>query len=65
MLQLAQDGMIMVVVTHEMAFAADVADHVVYMDHGRIVEDGPPDAIMRRPQHPRTQAFLKRMLRAG
>ena len=65
MLHLAQGGMTMVVVTHEMAFAADVADCVVYMDQGRIVEDGPPGAIMRNPQHPRTQAFLKRMLRTG
>ena len=65
MLQLARDGMTMLVVTHEMAFAADVADRVVYMDQGRIVESGPPGEIMRAPQHPRTQTFLKRMLRAG
>nr|WP_282588572.1 amino acid ABC transporter ATP-binding protein [Lichenifustis flavocetrariae] len=65
MLQLAQDGMTMVVVTHEMAFAAEVADRVVYMDQGRIIEDGPPGSILRNPRHPRTQAFLKRMLRTG
>ena len=65
LLRLAQDGMTMVVVTHEMAFAAEVANRVVYMDQGRIIEDGPPDAIMRNPQHPRTQAFLKRILRTG
>ena len=65
MLQLAQDGMTMLVVTHEMAFAADVADRVVYMDQGAIVESGPPSEIMRNPRQPRTQAFLKRMLRSA
>ena len=63
MLQLARDGMTMIVVTHEMAFAEDVADEVVFMDDGTIVEQGPPSQVMRAPQRPRTQAFLQRMLR--
>jgi polar amino acid transport system ATP-binding protein len=65
MLQLARDGMTMVVVTHEMTFAEDVADEVVFMDGGMIVEQGAPTAVMRAPQHPRTQSFLQRMLRRG
>jgi polar amino acid transport system ATP-binding protein len=63
MQQLAQDGMTMLVVTHEMGFAEDVADEVVFMDGGQIVEQGPPREILRNPQHPRTRAFLQRLLR--
>ncbi|RJL25166.1 amino acid ABC transporter ATP-binding protein [Bailinhaonella thermotolerans] len=62
MRKLAQDGMTMLVVTHEMAFARDVADHVVFMDGGVIVEEGPPDRVIGDPQHPRTRTFLKRVL---
>jgi polar amino acid transport system ATP-binding protein len=61
MRQLAQDGMTMVVVTHEMSFAREVADTVVFMDGGVVVEAGPPDRIMAAPQHARTQAFLTRV----
>lgn len=60
--QLATEGMSMVVVTHEMSFARDVADRVVFMDQGRVVEEGPPAEIFDRPGHERTQAFLKRIL---
>jgi ABC-type polar amino acid transport system ATPase subunit len=56
---LARDGMTMMIVTHEMQFAEDVADRVVFMDHGRIVEEGPPHALFRTPSHKRTQAFLR------
>jgi polar amino acid transport system ATP-binding protein len=56
---LARDGMTMIIVTHEMQFAEDVADRVVFMDHGRIVEQGPPHDLFRAPSHPRTQAFLR------
>jgi polar amino acid transport system ATP-binding protein len=63
MKSLALEGMTMVVVTHEMGFARDVADHVVFMDHGVIVEEGPPDRIFRQPQHQRTGGFLRSVLR--
>ena len=63
MRRLAEGGMTMLVVTHEMGFAADVADEVVFMDAGLIVERGPPGELLRRPSQPRTQAFLQRLLR--
>jgi polar amino acid transport system ATP-binding protein len=56
---LAQDGMTMLIVTHEMQFAEDVADRVIFMDYGRIVDEGPPHELFRSPSHPRTQAFLR------
>ena len=59
---LAQEGMTMVVVTHEMQFAEDVADRVVFMDEGMIVEEGPPARIFREPRESRTRAFLQRVL---
>lgn len=62
MRQLAEDGMTMVVVTHEMDFAREVADHVVFMDEGVIVEEGTPDEILRNPRQKRTKAFLRRIL---
>jgi polar amino acid transport system ATP-binding protein len=62
MKQLAADGMTMVVVTHEMGFARDVADRVIFMDKGYIVEEGPPEKIFNNPKHERTQAFLARVL---
>ena len=58
---LADDGMTMVVVTHEMGFARDVADQVVFMDAGVVVETGPPDQVIDDPQHARTRAFLNRV----
>jgi ABC-type polar amino acid transport system ATPase subunit len=63
MWQLAQDGMTMLVVTHEMAFAADLADRVIVMDNGAIVEEGPPQRIFTDPQTPRARTFLTRLLK--
>jgi polar amino acid transport system ATP-binding protein len=65
MRQLAEDGMTMVIVTHEMAFARDVADRVVVMDRGQIIEVGPPKEIFRSPRNPRTAEFLYRVLEEG
>ncbi len=59
---LARTGVTMVVVTHEMGFARRVADRVLFMEAGRIVEQGPPEAFFNAPQEPRTQAFLKAIL---
>ncbi|MGW8884897.1 amino acid ABC transporter ATP-binding protein [Streptomyces sp. NPDC055749] len=59
---LANEGMTMMVVTHEMGFARDVADRVVFMDDGRVVEEGAPEDVLARPEHPRTKAFLARIL---
>jgi polar amino acid transport system ATP-binding protein len=60
--QLAHEGMTMIVVTHEMGFAREAADDVIFMDEGMIVEEGKPDEIFDHPQHPRTQAFLRAIL---
>jgi polar amino acid transport system ATP-binding protein len=65
MRQLAEDGMTMIVVTHEMAFARDVADRVVFMDAGMIVESGDPKSFFANPQHERSKVFLKRLLSSG
>ncbi|GAA3533805.1 amino acid ABC transporter ATP-binding protein [Amycolatopsis ultiminotia] len=62
MRQLAKDGMTMVVVTHEMQFAREVADKVLFMDDGIVVESGPPDQVIGSPQHERTKTFLSRVL---
>ncbi len=62
MRSLAQDGMTMLVVTHEMSFAREVADRVVFMDGGVIVEEGPPERVVADPQHERTRTFLARVL---
>jgi polar amino acid transport system ATP-binding protein len=62
MRKLADDGMTMLVVTHEMAFAKDVADRVLFIDGGVIVEQGPSIAVLNQPKHPRTQDFLRRVL---
>jgi polar amino acid transport system ATP-binding protein len=63
MLTLAHEGMTMVVVTHEMAFAAEVANRVLFLDHGRVVEEGPARQILADPKHDRTRDFLQRVLR--
>ncbi|MDQ1556102.1 MAG: hypothetical protein QOI02_1104, partial [Actinomycetota bacterium] len=55
-------GMTMVVVTHEMHFAADVSDRVVMMADGEVIEEGPPDSVLKTPQHARTQKFLRAVL---
>jgi polar amino acid transport system ATP-binding protein len=62
MRSLAEDGMTMMVVTHEMGFARQVADRVVFMDAGVIVEQGHPDEVLGSPRHERTQRFLQRVL---
>jgi polar amino acid transport system ATP-binding protein len=62
MRQLARDGMTMIVVTHEMGFAREVADQVVFMDEGVVVETGPPAAVLGAPRHERTKAFLSKVL---
>ncbi len=62
MLDLAREGMTMVVVSHEMGFARNAADRMVFMDEGRIVEEGPPDRLYDAPQHERTKLFLSKIL---
>ncbi|BCO10660.1 amino acid ABC transporter ATPase [Desulfolithobacter dissulfuricans] len=62
MINLAREGMTMVVVTHEMGFAREVADKVVFMDEGKIVEMAPPDRFFENPEHKRTRKFLEQIL---
>ena len=62
MKQLAREGMTMVVVTHEMGFAREVADRVLFMDHGKLVEEGTPEHFFTNPQEERAKAFLKQVL---
>ncbi|MDX1886095.1 amino acid ABC transporter ATP-binding protein [Mycolicibacterium sp. 120270] len=62
MKKLAEEGMTMVVVTHEMGFAREVADQLVFMDGGVVVESGPPREVLNNPQHERTKAFLSKVL---
>ncbi len=62
MRSLAASGMTMVVVTHEMGFAREVSDFTAFMDHGLLLEQGPPDQVLVNPQHPRTADFLSRVL---
>jgi polar amino acid transport system ATP-binding protein len=59
---LAEAGMTMVVVTHEMGFAREVADHLIFMDGGVVVESGKPDVVLSDPRHERTRAFLSKVL---
>ena len=62
MRDLARDGMTMLVVTHEMQFAREVGDRLVFMDEGRIVEEGVPAEVLDRPREERTRRFLRRSL---
>ena len=62
MKSLAREGMTMIVVSHEMGFAREAADRIVFMDEGVIVEEGPPEELFTRPLQPRTQAFLSKIL---
>jgi len=62
MKELAREGLTMIVVTHEIGFAKEVADRVVFMDDGVIVEQGPPSEVIDNPKHERTRAFLSRVL---
>ncbi len=63
--ELAADGMTMVIATHEMGFARDIANRIVFLDEGRILEEGPPERIFREPREPRTREFLQRIIEAG
>jgi polar amino acid transport system ATP-binding protein len=62
---LKEEGVTMVIATHEMGFAREVADRVAFLHDGRIVELGPPDRVLREPERPETQRFLRRLLEAG
>ena len=62
MRDLAESGMTMIVVTHEVGFAREVGDHLVFMDGGVVVEQGAPKDVLSNPRHPRTQAFLSKVL---
>ena len=62
MRDLAADGMTMIVVTHEIGFAREVADSLVFMDGGVVVESGPPRDVLANPRHERTKAFLSKVL---
>jgi len=63
--ELAAGGMTMLIATHEMGFARDIADRVCFLDAGVILEQGPPDRIFSEPQHERTRQFLQRIIEAG
>ena len=63
--QLRDQGMTMLIVTHEMGFARDVADRVCFLDGGRIVEEASPELLFSKPENPRTQQFLQRIIEAG
>ena len=60
--ELADEGRSMVLVTHEIRFARDVADWIIFMGDGGILEEGPPEEVIARPQHERTRAFLRQIL---
>jgi polar amino acid transport system ATP-binding protein len=63
--ELAGQGMTMIIATHEMGFARDIANRVVFLDEGRILEEGEPERIFRDPTQPRTREFLQRIIEAG
>ena len=63
--ELAREGMTMLIATHEMGFARDIAERVCFLDAGRILEQGPPDRIFTAPENPRTRQFLTRIIEAG
>jgi polar amino acid transport system ATP-binding protein len=63
--ELAAGGMTMLIATHEMSFARDIADQVCFLDEGVILEQGPPEEILSAPKEPRTQQFLQRIIEAG
>ena len=63
--ELAASGMTMVIATHEMGFARDIANRVAFLDDGQILEEGPPEQIFTAPREPRTRAFLQRIIEAG
>ena len=63
--ELAKGGMTMLIATHEMGFARDIADRVCFLDRGAILEEGPPDQVFRAPREERTRQFLQRVIEAG
>ena len=63
--ELAEGGMTMLIATHEMSFARDIADRVCFLDAGQILEEGPPQEIFQHPREPRTRQFLERIIEAG
>jgi polar amino acid transport system ATP-binding protein len=63
--ELAEGGMTMLIATHEMSFARDIANRVCFLDAGRILEEGPPNEIFQHPREPRTRQFLERIIEAG
>ena len=63
--ELAEGGMTMLIATHEMSFARDIASRVCFLDAGRILEEGPPHELLARPKEPRTRQFLERIIEAG
>jgi polar amino acid transport system ATP-binding protein len=63
--ELAAAGMTMVIATHEMSFARDIADRICFLDEGVILEEGPPEQLLTEPQEPRTRQFLDRIIKAG
>ncbi len=63
--ELAHEGMTMLIATHEMGFARDIADRVCFLEDGRILEQGPPERIFSSPENPRTARFLRRIIEAG
>ena len=63
--ELAGEGMTMLIATHEMSFARDIADRVCFLEEGQILEEGPPERIFTSPEHPRTRRFLSRIIAAG
>ncbi len=63
--ELASEGMTMLIATHEMGFARDIANRVCFLDEGRVLEQGPPDRIFTSPENPRTRRFLQRIIAAG
>jgi polar amino acid transport system ATP-binding protein len=63
--ELAHEGMTMLIATHEMGFARDIADRVCFLEAGNILEQGPPERIFTSPEHPRTRQFLGRIIEAG
>jgi polar amino acid transport system ATP-binding protein len=63
--ELAAGGMTMLIATHEMGFARDIANRILFLDQGRILEEGPPERIFSDPHDPRTRQFLQRIIEAG
>jgi polar amino acid transport system ATP-binding protein len=63
--ELAGSGITMIIATHEMAFARDIASRVLFLDEGRILEEGVPEQIFTAPREPRTREFLQRIIEAG